>query len=318
MYFPNRHLPVRSDLFCRAAWQLNTRADVAVYAWMPVLAFAVPSSLDGRLEYVSAAAGSTLPPGASGVRRLSPFDPAARAYVRDLYEDLGKYAAFTGVLFGEDAMLTDFEDDAPHARQTRASWNLPRDIGQIRANPDLMKRWSDQKTQYLVDFTLELQRIVKDSQNSADVLSVRTIFPDVLTDPNAGQRYAQSYPVFVHTYDLVGLLAMPSRQGITSVDGWLDTLGRAVRVVPDGSRRTVFLLEATDSRTGASVPTARLADQMRHLRQAGTVSYGYYPDNFANDLPNAVALNDVMSMRSRLDPNSIQALMQGSANRTVR
>src|SRR5690606_2235570 len=35
LYFPNRHLPMRADLFNRAAWQLRSRAFVEVYAWMP-------------------------------------------------------------------------------------------------------------------------------------------------------------------------------------------------------------------------------------------------------------------------------------------
>jgi len=39
LYFPNRHLPVRRDLFSRVAWQLKTRAKVKVYAWMPILAY---------------------------------------------------------------------------------------------------------------------------------------------------------------------------------------------------------------------------------------------------------------------------------------
>ena len=37
VYFPNRHLPMRADLFNRAAWQLKTRSNVKVYAWMPIL-----------------------------------------------------------------------------------------------------------------------------------------------------------------------------------------------------------------------------------------------------------------------------------------
>ncbi len=36
VYFPNRWLPVRADLFNRIAWQLQTRAGVRVYASMPV------------------------------------------------------------------------------------------------------------------------------------------------------------------------------------------------------------------------------------------------------------------------------------------
>ncbi len=40
-YFPNRHLPIRADLFNRVAWQLYTRASVGtetlyVFAWLPV------------------------------------------------------------------------------------------------------------------------------------------------------------------------------------------------------------------------------------------------------------------------------------------
>jgi biofilm PGA synthesis lipoprotein PgaB len=312
LYFPNRHLPVRADLFSRAAWQLNTRADVAVYAWLPVLAFAVPEDLHGRVEFVTATGGASLPPGASAVRRLSPFDPAARAFVRELYEDLGKHASFTGVLFGEDATLSEFEDTSQHALDTYARWNLPRNVDQIRENPTLAKRWGDMKTRHLIDFTAELEKIVLDSQNSGEVLTVRTIFPDVVLDPSTGQRYAQSYAAFVHAYDFVGLLAMPSRQGITSVDSWLDKLSKNVREVPDGPRRTVFLLEASDSRTSGNIPTERIVEQMRHLRQTGMVSYGYYPDDFAHNKPDTVALTDVMSMRSRLDPGSITALLNAN------
>ena len=43
LYFPNRHLPMRADLFSYVAWQLRTRARVFVYAWMPVLAFDLES-----------------------------------------------------------------------------------------------------------------------------------------------------------------------------------------------------------------------------------------------------------------------------------
>ncbi|MBC7952173.1 MAG: glycosyltransferase [Rhodospirillaceae bacterium] len=37
VYFPNRHLPMRADLFNRVSWQLNRRLDVKVYARLPVL-----------------------------------------------------------------------------------------------------------------------------------------------------------------------------------------------------------------------------------------------------------------------------------------
>ena len=53
LYFPNRHLPVRADLFSHVAWQLHTRALVDVYAWMPVLAFELPWPAPSRTRWCS-------------------------------------------------------------------------------------------------------------------------------------------------------------------------------------------------------------------------------------------------------------------------
>ena len=40
VYFPNRYLPMRADLFNRVAWQISTRTSVnRVYAWMPLMAW---------------------------------------------------------------------------------------------------------------------------------------------------------------------------------------------------------------------------------------------------------------------------------------
>jgi biofilm PGA synthesis lipoprotein PgaB len=45
VYFPNRHIPMRADLFNRVAWQIQTRTPVQrLYAWMPLLAWELPKS----------------------------------------------------------------------------------------------------------------------------------------------------------------------------------------------------------------------------------------------------------------------------------
>lgn len=50
-------------------------------------------------------------------RRLSPFDDRVRAQVGMLYEDLAGHAAFDGILFHDDALLSDYEDaSAPLSR----------------------------------------------------------------------------------------------------------------------------------------------------------------------------------------------------------
>jgi len=74
LYFPNRHLPVRADLFNRVAWQLRTRAGVKVYAWMPVLAFDLGDETFDQLgvkEYREGTVQNTT----ASYKRLSPFNP---------------------------------------------------------------------------------------------------------------------------------------------------------------------------------------------------------------------------------------------------
>ncbi len=116
VYFPNRHLPMRADLFSHVAWQLATRALVNVYAWMPVTAFELPSGNPVADLIVESA-----DPGASAsggrYRRLTPFSAQVRDTVGEIYEDLARHARFDGLLFHDDAMLDDFEDASAAAQQ---------------------------------------------------------------------------------------------------------------------------------------------------------------------------------------------------------
>jgi biofilm PGA synthesis lipoprotein PgaB len=317
LYFPNRHLPMRADLFSRTAWQLNTRSNVQVYAWMPLLAFRLPPQQAGQIELVTAAPGAPADRRTAKLYRLSPFDPAARAMVHDIYADLGKYTAFTGLLFGGDAILDDYEDAGRHAAQTFQRWGLPADIGAIRANPALMTRWTAGKTQELIDFSAELEKVVLDSQNGGDVLTTRDLYADVVLDRTAEARFSQNYEAFLRAYDFVALLAMPSGERYGSINSRLDSLADITSVTPNGPRQTVFQLPVIDPQTGAEVPTSRLLEEMRYLRQRGVVNFGYYPDRFATDTPQMQAMRDVMSLRSRLDPTSINALLQAQQRKGV-
>ncbi|WP_175797013.1 poly-beta-1,6-N-acetyl-D-glucosamine N-deacetylase PgaB [Burkholderia ambifaria] len=310
VYFPNRHLPMRADLFSRAAWQLNTRANVQVYAWMPVLAFRPPADKQRGIEAVSAYGGAPARENGTRVFRLSPFDPAARLMIQQIYEDLTKHASFSGILFSDDAVLDDYEDAGKHALRTYSQWGLPADIGKIRENPDLMKRWTRQKSRYLIDLTRQLSQIVLAHQNAGDVLTARNIFAMPVLKPESEAWYAQNYDDFLATYDYVALMAMPYMEQAKDPEGWLDQLVQAVHAKPRGLERTVFELQSYDWRARKDVPASTLLAQMRRLRSKGAVNFGYYPDNFLNGQPQLEAMRDVMSLKSRLDPNSINALMQ--------
>ncbi|CAM2169960.1 poly-beta-1,6-N-acetyl-D-glucosamine N-deacetylase and beta-1,6 glycoside hydrolase [Burkholderia cepacia] len=305
LYFPNRHLPMRGDLFSRAAWQLSTRSNVQVYAWMPVLAFRPRADQHRGLEAVSAYGGAP-----ARVYRLSPFDPEARLFIEQIYEDLGKYASFSGILFSDDAVLDDYEDAGRHALSTYAQWGLPADIGKIRATPDLMKRWTRQKSRYLIDLTRQLEQIVLANQNAGDVLTARNIFALPVLKPESEAWFAQNYDDFLATYDFVALMAMPYMEQAQDPERWMDQLVDAVRAKQLGTRRTVFELQSYDWHARKDIGGTALLAQMRRLRSKGAVNFGYYPDNFLNNQPDLDTMRDVMSLKSRLDPTSINALMQ--------
>ncbi len=51
VWFPNRLLPMKADIFSRVAWQLRTRSGVNIYAWMPVLSWDLDPTLT-RVKYL--------------------------------------------------------------------------------------------------------------------------------------------------------------------------------------------------------------------------------------------------------------------------
>ncbi|MEQ1560128.1 MAG: poly-beta-1,6-N-acetyl-D-glucosamine N-deacetylase PgaB [Methyloglobulus sp.] len=102
-YFPNRHLPVRADLFNRVAWQLLTRAAVPAetfyaYVWLPVDGFELPSE-----QFPN------------------------RQVIKDIYEDAAKNAPrIGGLLIGEgiDAKVNPDENLASFTRELIATFKV--------------------------------------------------------------------------------------------------------------------------------------------------------------------------------------------------
>ena len=99
---------------------MQTRAGVKVYAWMPVLSFDLSPALP-RVQRRDRQTGGTRRHRA--YTRLSPWDPQVRQQVTEIYEDLARYASFNGILFHDDAVLTD-QDDAGQQTTRQKSQTL--------------------------------------------------------------------------------------------------------------------------------------------------------------------------------------------------
>lgn len=295
LYFPNRWLPMRADLFNRAAWQLRTRAGVEVYAWMPVLSYALDPALP-RVKRAGGAAGHDVDP--EQYQRLSPFDPRVRQRIGDLYEDLARHAAFHGILFHDDAVLTDFEDAGPQALAAYQAAGLPGSIEALRSDPQTMQRWTRFKSRALIDFTHELTRRVREVRG-APVATARNLFALPILQPQSEAWFAQNLDDFLAAYDWTAPMAMPLMEGVQPVqaNAWLDSLVDAVARRPGALDRTVFELQAKDwSLPGdPAVDSATLAGWMRRLQLRGARNFGHYPDNFLRDEPRLEVIRPALS-----------------------
>lgn len=296
LYFPNRHMPVREDLFNRVAWQLKKRSLVEVYAWMPVMAFDMGSGY----EYVSdIRAGMSNP---DYYRRLSPYSSRNREIIGEVYEDLGLYTKFDGLLFHDDALLNDFEDASVSAQQWyREQWNLPRDILEIRRNEALMSRWSQQKAEFLIDFTLELAEQADHyrMKDGVELQTARNLYAKTILEPESERWFAQNLQAFSEAYNFTAVMAMPYMEGAENADSWLENLARlSLEKVP--SNRLLFELQAIDWRTQEPVPSQTLARWMDIIRKSGIVNYGYYPDDFIDNHPVVSELRRSFSLNSQV------------------
>lgn len=294
LYFPNRHLPVRADLFNRVAWQLQTRTGVKVYAWMPVLAFTLGETQDQVQIWQ---ADGPAAPDPEQYRRLSPFAPDSLRLVAEIYEDLATHAAFSGILFHDDALLSDFEDAHPAALAAYAAAGLPEDIGAIRADPTLQRRWTRLKMQTLHTFTGRLAQSVRDWR--PDLKTTRNLFALPVLERASESWFAQSLPHFLEHYDYTAVMAMPYMEGADDPEAWLTDLVRRIAETPGALDRVVFELQSVDwQRENKPVTGSVLARHLSLLARQGAKHYGYYPDDFFNNQPGVEALLQYMSLHT--------------------
>lgn len=291
LYFPNRHLPMRADLFNRVAWQMKTRTRVRVHAWMPVLAYRIQAPDDWFVHEWR----DGRPQASSHIyKRLSPFHPEARRVVGEIYEDLAKHASFAGLLFHDDALLSDYEDVSPAALVDLAKSDLPKDFSSLHGTSEQRLRWARHKTRALNDFTLHLAERAR--RYRPDLKTARNLYALPLLKPYSEEWYAQSFDSALREYDHVAIEAMPFMEEAKNPEAWLTELVLKAALHPDGLRKTVFELQSVDWRNQADIPMETFLGQMRRVQELGGIHLGYYPDNVFRNQPKAEELRDVFAL----------------------
>jgi len=292
LYFPNRHLPMRADLFNRVAWQLQTRARVKVYAWMPVLAYRIAAP-DGWFVHEWKDGKAQL--SSHIYKRLSPFHPEARRVVGEIYEDLAKHCNFAGILFHDDAILSDYEDATPESLGVaHRHWKLPASMAKLRGTPEMRMRWARHKTQALAEWTDYLAAKVRYWR--PDIQTARNVYALPLLKPYSEEWYAQSFTSALQHYDYVAVEAMPLMEKAENPKAWMEELVKTVAAHPQGLKKTVFELQTVDWNTQKEIPMADFVAQLQQVQRLGGIHIGYYPDNVFHDHPRQEDMERVFAL----------------------
>ena len=283
LYFPNKYLPVRDDIFGRIAWQLQTRAGVKVYAWMPVLAFDLRKSVKEAEYVIDSRTGK---PSTKAYLRLSPYNKQNVEIIKSIYNDLSFYAKFNGILFHDDAFLTDFEGaEGNHAE-------------------GMVSPQAKQKTQDLIQLTHQLTDALKPYflRGSYSLKTARNLYASVITNQNAEEWLAQNLKTLTDNYDTTAIMAMPymeNEQPISQEEAyqWFASLIENVKAQAPLDK-VLFEFQAVNWRTQKPIPESELIDWMTLLQKNHIYSYGYYPDNFLTNQPDMNKMKPYFSVNT--------------------
>lgn len=286
VYFPNRNIPMRADLFNRVAWQISTRTQAKrIYAWMPMIAWQLSKNNPAAKDIVV-----TLQVDPThlnmGYPRLSPFSPKARKVIKEIYADLAKSAYIDGILFHDDVTLSDFEDDSKAAHKQYKKWGLAPSVAQIRTDRKQFEKWTKLKTDYLDAFAIELAQIVKNEQPG--LKTARNLYAQVALNHDAQEWYAQSLAQSIKNYDYTAIMAMPYMEQADDPVRFYDKIVEHVKQEECGLERTVMELQTVNWRKdGEPISSGELSDTIRHLYDLGVHHIAYYPDNVFKNNPDA-------------------------------
>jgi biofilm PGA synthesis lipoprotein PgaB len=297
VYFHNHYLPVKADLFNRVSWQLQSRLDVKVYAWMPLLAFSPNTDQSKSLDFVQSADGSK----GVGYLRLSPFSVRSRNFIAGIYEDLAKYSNFNGILIHDDATLSDSEDASPPAlRFYSEQWGLPANINEIKSDPTYNHKWIKAKTEYLSSFAIQLKEVASKYQKPLGL--ARNYYAEVALNPASEEWFAQSIPNGIDNFDWVALMAMPYMEKASNPTKWLNELVTKTDAYPGAKQKVIYELQAKNWDTMQAIPSKELSGWMRMLRAKGALHFGYYPDDPFTNQPNIDIIKQELSTEAEVKP----------------
>lgn len=302
VYFPNRYIPMRADLFNRVAWQIQSRTQVTrLYAWMPLFAWDLPKNNPVSKRVVVTQQAKASDHLNMGYRRLTPYSAEARKVIKGIYEDLGKSSTFNGILFHDDTTLSDYEDASPEALAAYKKAGLSTDLDAVRKNDAQLQKWTAFKTKTIDDFAMQMAAELRRYQPY--LVTARNLYAQVALNPYSENWYAQSLEESLKHYDFTAIMAMPYMEQAPDKEKFYADIVNRVKKYPNGLKKTVFELQALNWRTSQPVPSEEMAQTIKSLYSQGAMHIAYYPDDPFKNHPDPAVLREVFDLQpNRLIP----------------
>jgi len=281
-YFDTLIAPMRADLLKPMADQLHTN-NISMHVIMPVLSLALPETDGNRAMMVLSMGIDRVRPSASWRKRLSPFNTNGLALMIQLYGDLAKSVPLDGIVFGDDAYLTDAEDLSPDAIQKYKETLGVETFSLDSLNEEQEASLAALKIEQLDSWCESLMDTVK--ENRPGTLFTRTLYAPAIHHPPSRAWLAQDYEDALKRCDMVYALADPELEDTNRGTSWLRNLVKQAAAQPSGLGRTVFCLPTFSQKHNRWYSERYLANVAKRITKAGAVHFVLSPVDLVADRP---------------------------------
>ncbi len=294
VYFNNRILPVKADIFSRIARSLFVRG-MAVYAWMPAMTYVLPDEKEGEKLRVCEFRNGKIQPSTSWYKRLSPFNEDACAKIEMIFEDLATYCDFEGILFQDDAYMNDYEDFSPDALVEYVKVSSDASLPPEKLSAEQKDKWTDTKTERIMYLTDRIRKKVLLYRPLTRF--ARTLYAPVLLNPGSEEWFCQNYEKTLNHFDYAVIMAYPKMEDIFWESRWLKSLVNKASAHPAGLDRTVFKTQSFNWKNDQWIDSSTVDKWLRTLVAAGAHHIAYYPDDYAENKPDLKIIRDMISTK---------------------
>jgi biofilm PGA synthesis lipoprotein PgaB len=294
LYFANSVLPVEMDFLSHAVNRMRAR-EMKVFVWMPVLSYELPDREKNEALRVREMEKGQVAPSRSWYRRMSPFDERSLTISQALFRDLATRVEFDGILFQDDAYLSDREDYHPEALRRFKALSGVEPTGERLENDEaLRKDWVRMKIETLDQYVQALAETVRRYRPHA--LIARNIYSEAVTNPDSKEWFAQDLDRYLKNYDYTVIMAYATMEEVSRPRAWYEKLHRVVKDTGQADR-VVFKLQAYDWQKKRWLGDQAVRDDLTYLLALGVRHVAYYPDDVFLNKPDIDTVASILSSR---------------------